>query len=72
MPCRKKGKGFWMKVKIRFDKLFFAFGQLPQGLNTNHNKVLTYNYGMTASGEVVTEDPLLIERFFYSIRKIFN
>jgi HlyD family secretion protein len=60
------------QLSTQDNKLFFAFAQLPQGLKTNHNKVLTYNYGMTASGEVVTEDLRLIERIFYSIRKIFN
>ena len=60
------------QLSTQDNKFFFAFAQLPQGLKTNHNKVLTYNYGMTASGEVVTEDLRLIERIFYSIRKIFN
>jgi HlyD family secretion protein len=54
------------------NKLFFAFVELPNGLNTNHNKLLTYNYGMTASAEIITEDLRLIERIFYTIRKIFN
>ncbi len=60
------------QLSTQDNKLFFAFVELPQGLKTNHNKQLTYNYGMTASAEIVTEDLRLIERIFYTIRKVFN
>lgn len=53
-------------------RLFFAFVELPNGLRTNHNKSLGYNYGMAASAEIITEDLRLIERIFYTIRKVFN
>jgi HlyD family secretion protein len=54
------------------NKLFFAFVELPNGLKTNHNKTLAYNYGMAASAEIITEDLRLFERIFYTIRKVFN
>lgn len=60
------------QLSTQDNKLFFAFVELPNGLKTNHNKLLTYNYGMTASAEIITEDLRLIERIFYTIRKIFN
>lgn len=60
------------QLSTQDNRLFFAFVELPNGLNTNHNKLLTYNYGMTASAEIITEDLRLMERIFYTIRKIFN
>lgn len=41
----------------------------PDGLQTNSGKILPFKYGMMATGEIVTEDMRLIERFFYDIRK---
>lgn len=60
------------QLSTQDNKLFFAFVELPNGLKTSHNKSLTYNYGMTASAEIITEDLRLIERIFYTIRKMFN
>ncbi|MFM8912768.1 MAG: HlyD family efflux transporter periplasmic adaptor subunit, partial [Flammeovirgaceae bacterium] len=60
------------QLSIQDNRNFFAFVKLPNGLKTNHNKSLSYNYGMAASAEIVTEDLRLIERIFYSIRRIFN
>ncbi|MCU0324232.1 MAG: HlyD family secretion protein [Spirosomaceae bacterium] len=41
----------------------------PNGLVTNANKKLPFRNGMTASGEVITENLRLIDKFFYDIRK---
>jgi HlyD family secretion protein len=60
------------QLSTQDNKLFFAFVELPNGLKTNHNKQLTYNYGMTASAEIITEDLRLIERIFYTIRKVLQ
>jgi multidrug resistance efflux pump len=60
------------QLSTQDNRLFFALVELPNGLRTNHNKTLAYNYGMTASGEIITEDLRLIERIFYTIRRIFN
>lgn len=50
---------------------FFALVTLPNELKTNHNRLLSYKYGMAGSAEIITEDLRLIERIFYTIRKIF-
>jgi multidrug resistance efflux pump len=60
------------QLSTQDNKLFFAFVELPNGLRTNHNKSLAYNYGMTASAEIITEDLRLIERIFYTIRKVLQ
>lgn len=41
----------------------------PKGLITSANKKLPFRNGMTASGDIVTENLRLIEKFFYDIRK---
>lgn len=41
----------------------------PQGLLTNSGKDLPFRYGMKGTGDIVTEDLRLIERFFHDIRK---
>ena len=46
--------------------------RLDQGLSTTYNKEIDYKPGMTGTAEIVTEDLRLIERIFYSIRKIFD
>ncbi|MDI9873232.1 HlyD family secretion protein [Flectobacillus rivi] len=45
--------------------------QLPHQLKTNFNKSINFRSEMMASAEIVTEDLRLLERFFYSLRKIF-
>ncbi len=54
------------------EKFFSALVELPNGLTTSHGKSLTYNFGLTASAEIVTEDLRLFQRIFYSIRGIFR
>ncbi|WP_367916299.1 HlyD family secretion protein [Leadbetterella sp. DM7] len=44
----------------------------PNGLLTNSGKKLPFKYGMKATGDIVTEDLRLIERFFYDLRKILK
>lgn len=51
---------------------FFALVELPNGLRTSHDIKLAYKYGMSADAEIITEDLRLIERIFYTIRKIFK
>lgn len=41
----------------------------PAGLITSANKKLPFRNGMTASGEIITENLKLIEKLFYDIRK---
>jgi len=59
------------QLSTQDNKSFFALVKLPNGLKTNHNRLLTYSYGMTANAEIITEDLRLIERIFYTIRKVF-
>lgn len=51
------------------DTVYVVRVSFPNGLVTNANKKLPFRNGMTASGEVITENLRLIEKFFYDIRK---
>lgn len=54
------------------DNTYFpAIVELPNGLQTNYARNLTYKTGMEASAEIITEDLRLIERVFYQIRRVF-
>lgn len=46
--------------------------EFPDGLLTNSGQTLPFKYGMRATGDIVTEDLRLIERFFYDLRKILK
>jgi hypothetical protein len=43
--------------------IYFVKVNFPNGLTTSANKVIPFRNGMTASGEIITEDKRLIERF---------
>lgn len=45
---------------------------LPKGLKTSYNKTLPFDKELKGSGDIVTEDLRLIERFFYQIRKLLG
>jgi HlyD family type I secretion membrane fusion protein len=51
------------------DSVYLVKVQFPQGLKTSSKKDLPFKNGMTASGEIVTENLKLMEKFFYDIRK---
>jgi HlyD family secretion protein len=51
------------------DSGFLAKVVLPEGLKTNYNKTLRYQYGLYAQADIVTENMNLLQRFFYNIRK---
>ena len=42
------------------------------GLQTNYAKQILFREGLKASGEIVTEDMSLLERFFYNIKNSFK
>lgn len=42
------------------------------GLITTYQKQLSYKPDMTGSAEIITEDLILIERIFYSVRIILQ
>lgn len=46
--------------------------RLKNGLRTTYNKEIAYQAEMLGTAEVITKDLRLIERIFYSIRKIFD
>lgn len=58
--------------KIAGAKGYFIKVKLPHGLTTGYHQKMDYKPGMTGTAEIVTEDLRLIERIFYSIRKIFE
>jgi len=51
------------------DSVYLVNVKFPEGLLTSSKKDLTFKNGMMASGEIVTENMRLMERFFYDIRK---
>jgi len=51
------------------DSVYLVQVQFPNGLVTTNHKNLPYKNGLVASGEIVTENMRLLERFFYDIRK---
>lgn len=51
------------------DSSYLVKINFPLGLTTNSNKKLEFRNGMTASGDIITENLRLIEKFFYDIRK---
>lgn len=54
------------------DSVFLAKVMLPGGLKTTYGNVLVYKTGMTASGEIITQDSRLLEKLFYQLRKVTN
>ncbi|MCP1383888.1 hypothetical protein [Runella salmonicolor] len=44
----------------------------PKGVVTSSQKNIPFRNGMTATGEIVTEDLKLIERLFYDLRKVLR
>ncbi len=51
------------------DSVYLVKVQFPNALKTSSKKELPFKNGMTASGEIVTENLKLMEKFFYYIRK---
>lgn len=51
------------------DSTYLVKVTFPEGLVTSSKKQLPFRNGMTASGEIITENLRLIEKFFYDIRK---
>ena len=51
------------------DSVYLVKVHFPVGLLTSSKKVLPFKNGMSASGDIVTENLKLMEKFFYDIRK---
>jgi len=54
---------------IPTDSGYIAKISLPNGLMTNYKKQIQYRDGLTANGEIITENMRLLERFYYNIYK---
>jgi multidrug efflux pump subunit AcrA (membrane-fusion protein) len=51
------------------DSTYLVKVNFPAGLRTSSKKDLPFKNGMTAGGEIVTDNLKLMEKFFYDIRK---
>jgi len=58
--------------EIPKDSTYFVKVNFPKGLITSANKTIPFRNGMTASGEIITEDKRLVERFFKEFIRIFE
>lgn len=56
------------EVPVR-DSVFLAKVTLPRGLTTTYGKRLSYKTGMSASAEILTDNPRLLEKLFHNLRK---
>lgn len=58
--------------EIPKDSAYFVKVSFPKGLLTSANKSISFRNGMTGSGEIVTEDKRLIERFLKEFMSVFD
>ena len=58
--------------EIPKDSIYFVKVNFPKGLTTSANKTIPFRNGMTATGEIITEDKRLIERFLKEFMRIFE
>jgi multidrug efflux pump subunit AcrA (membrane-fusion protein) len=58
--------------EIPKDSIYFVKVNFPKGLTTSANKTIPFRNGMTATGEIITEDKRLIERFLKEFLRIFE
>ena len=58
--------------RIPSDSGFLAKVSLPDGLITNYKKEIQYSEGLFASGEIITDNLRLLQRFYYSFYKLFK
>ena len=54
------------------DSSFRAVVKLPNGLKTNTLQVIPFKNGLNATGEIITEDLTLFQRFYYNLTKKIN
>ena len=58
--------------EIPKDSVYFIKVNFPKGLLTSANKTIPFRNGMTATGEIITEDKRLIERFLKEFMRVFE
>ncbi len=54
---------------ISTDSGYLAKVVLPNGLITNYKKQIQFRDGLTAQGEIITQNMRLLQRFYYNIVK---
>ena len=54
------------------DSSFRAVVKLPKGLKTNTSQSIPFKNGLNATGEIITEDLTLLQRFYYNLTKKLN
>jgi len=54
------------------DSVYLLQVSFPKGLLTSSQKQIPFRNGMTATGEIITEDLRLIERLFYDFRRMLK
>lgn len=67
-----EGKIKKMSVITDEDGMYAIDVSLPSTLVTTFNKEIEFQQEMRGTGEIVTEDLRLIERFFYQLRNVFK
>lgn len=58
--------------EIPKDSAYFVTLNFPKGLTTSANKSITFRNGMAGTGEIITEDKRLIERFLKEFMSVFK
>lgn len=51
---------------------FLIKAELPRGLTTNYNRQIGFQNSLAASGQVITDNRRLSDRFFSRLRQLFN
>ena len=57
-------------VQVASDTAYRVRIQFPAGLRTSTGQQLPFRNGLTATGEIITEDSRLIEKIFYELRRL--
>lgn len=57
---------------INTDSGYSAKVTLPNGLNTSYNRHVQFRDGLTAQGEIITQNTRLLQRFYQNITKQFK
>jgi hypothetical protein len=58
--------------EIPENKKYTATIHLPNGMNSTHNKLLSFRPQLQGETEIITEDLRLLERVFYQFRKLLQ
>lgn len=62
-----KGKISFISPLLVRDSSFLIHVQLPDGMNTNYNKVIPFRDNLKATAEIITQDRRLLEKLFSNV-----